>query len=135
MIYNNRAGDGVTITPPAFNVLRETMTMHDIKELVRQHEAAISRKNAANVKEREAANALYDARVLDYTATLLDRGISIGTKVSVKGKVVCFNGFSSGTYRRSEPEGRFTKLKKDGTAGMQGVYVYWHGIDSIKLHK
>jgi hypothetical protein len=27
MIYNNRAGDGVTITPPAFNVSRETMTM------------------------------------------------------------------------------------------------------------
>jgi hypothetical protein len=27
MIYNNRAGDGVTITPPAFNVLRETMIM------------------------------------------------------------------------------------------------------------
>jgi hypothetical protein len=23
MIYNNRAGDGVTITPPAFNVSRE----------------------------------------------------------------------------------------------------------------
>jgi hypothetical protein len=27
MIYNNRAGDGGTITPPAFNVSRETMTM------------------------------------------------------------------------------------------------------------
>jgi hypothetical protein len=29
MIYNNRAGDGVTITPPAFNVSRETMTMKE----------------------------------------------------------------------------------------------------------
>jgi hypothetical protein len=29
MIYNNRAGDGVTITSPAFNVSRETMTMKD----------------------------------------------------------------------------------------------------------
>jgi hypothetical protein len=109
--------------------------MHDIKELERQHEAAISRKNTATVKEREAANALYDARVLDYMATLLDRGISIGTKVSVRGKVVCFNGFSAGTYRRDNPEGRFTKLKKDGTAGIQGVYVYWDGLDSIKLHE
>jgi hypothetical protein len=27
MIYNNRAGDGVIITSPAFNVSKETMTM------------------------------------------------------------------------------------------------------------
>jgi hypothetical protein len=30
MIYNNRAGDGVTITPPAFNVSKEAMTMQKI---------------------------------------------------------------------------------------------------------
>jgi hypothetical protein len=41
MIYNNRAGDGVTITSPAFNVSRETMTMNvrykydDVDEFVK----------------------------------------------------------------------------------------------------
>jgi hypothetical protein len=134
MIYNNRAGDGVTITPPAFNVSRET-AMHDILELERQHVAAISRKNTAIVKEREAATALYDAQVLVYMATLLKRGISIGSKVSVGTKVLCFDGFKADDYRREKPQGKFTKLKKDGTGGRQGIWVYWQGIDSIKLHK
>jgi hypothetical protein len=35
MIYNNRAGDGVTITSPAFNVSRETMTMKASKLIKR----------------------------------------------------------------------------------------------------
>jgi hypothetical protein len=41
MIYNNRAGDGVTITSPAFNASKETMTMD--KEMMRalQQDAAI----------------------------------------------------------------------------------------------
>jgi hypothetical protein len=34
MIYNNRAGDGVTITPPAFNVSREKAMTLD-KQLAR----------------------------------------------------------------------------------------------------
>jgi hypothetical protein len=134
MIYNNRAGEGVTITSPAFNVSKEK-TMHDILELERQHVAAISRKNTAIVKEREAATALYDAQVLVYMATLLRRGISIGSKVSVGPKVLCFDGFEADDYRREKPKGKFTKLKKDGTGGRQGIWVHWEGIDSIKLHQ
>jgi hypothetical protein len=42
MIYNNRAGDGVTITPPAFNVSRETMAMPDIDDIWGDEEDMIS---------------------------------------------------------------------------------------------
>jgi hypothetical protein len=59
MIYNNRAGDGVTITPPAFNVLRETMTMTD-KNIIWDASIKDRRKGLASQASRndEAAAAL-----------------------------------------------------------------------------
>ena len=106
--------------------------MISIEELERQHDVALQNKDDATKRAREAGVRLYDARVLEYTATLAARGITVGTKVSVDGKIAGFAGFETGGWHPSEPVSLFTKVKQDGTVGKQKIYIHNPRLNDIK---
>ncbi len=113
---------------------RGPFDMHDIKELERQHNAALGRELGATRQVKEAALRLYEARVAEYTAILADRGVTIGTKVSVGGKVVGFDGFERGAWSPEKPVAKFTKVNQDGTVGRRKVYVHIVKLKDIKVY-
>lgn len=108
--------------------------MHDIKELERQHDAALIRKSEATKRAQGAGVRLYEARLAEYTAILADRGVTIGTKVSVDGKVAGFDGFDNGSWHPQKPVAKFTKVKQDGTVGRQKIYIHCPRLNDIKIH-
>ena len=106
---------------------------HDIDELERQHEAAVSNSAQAHIRLAKAKERLFDARILQNMATLAERGILIGAKVSVRGgPPIGFAGYERGEYRTEEPRAHFTKIKSDGTVGKQRTYVYEARINDIE---
>jgi hypothetical protein len=69
MIYNKRAGKGVTITLPAFNVLRETMIMNiDFNERDIDRLDAISRYR--NMTSEECAVGLIQQAMREWEAQI-----------------------------------------------------------------
>ena len=108
--------------------------MHDIKELERQHDAALRRKSEATKQAQEAGLRLYEARLAEYTAILADRGVTIGTKVSVEGKVAGFDGFEKDRWHPEKPVAKFTRVKKDGTVGRQKIHFHRPCLNDIKIH-